>query len=600
MELIFFFFVFLYPLFMAVYWMTGAILFFNRLERRRKKPPKLESYPKVSILVPCHNEERCIRDAVQQLLNNNYPNYEIITINDGSTDATGEILQELSRDTNKLKVVTLTQNYGKAMALKAGALASSAEYLMCIDADALLDKNALFWMVRHFLTGPRVGAVTGNPRVINKRGLLARIQIGEFSAIVGMVKRTQRNIGRIFTVSGVNACFRKAALHDVGYWSAETVTEDIDISWKLQMRYWDIRYEPQALTWILVPETIKALWKQRLRWAQGGFEAAVKFNRDIFRWKNRRMWFVGLEYWVSVLWCYAISFTILCWVATQLLPPGTMPASLAVHTLIPKWTGVALAIVCLTQFSVGLLLDSLYERRGLFRYIFWAIWYPAVYWVLSAATTAVAVPKAIFKKGKTRHAVWVSPGRQLLYAPMRLRAQRNKQEHRNFYWRIIPTAVAGTKKYAELVLMFISWSLWVYLVTPLISLMVWLAGGYLFKKEMLSPYSMEMFGHALSYGGVILAMWVFTAYWIVWNHIRYSDRNRRKTESPPVTVQQICDTTLLSADSVDYMRKTKETFLHYDEEDKPVLDKHITGFTRQMKFSEMKSTPQTATVVAES
>ena len=600
MEFVLFVFVFFYPLFMAVYWMTGALIFFSRRERRGRKPPQLSNHPKVSILVPCHNEQNCVRDTIQQLAKNNYPAFDIIAVNDGSSDNTAEILHELSQDISSLKVVTLTKNYGKAMALNAGVIASDAEYIMCVDADALLDRDALFWMMRHFIDCPRVAAVTGNPRVINKTSLLSRIQIGEFSAIVGMVKRTQRNIGRLFTVSGVNACFRKSALHEVGYWSSETVTEDIDISWKLQLRKWDVRYEPRALTWILVPETIKALWKQRLRWAQGGFEAAVKFNRDIFRWKNRRMWFVGLEYWVSVLWCYAISFTILCWVATQLLPPGTMPASLAVHTLIPKWTGVALAIVCLTQFSVGLLLDSLYERRGLFRYIFWAIWYPAVYWVLSAATTAVAVPKAIFKKGKTRHAVWVSPGRQLLYAPMRLRAQRNKQEHRNFYWRIIPTAVAGTKKYAELVLMFISWSLWVYLVTPLISLMVWLAGGYLFKKEMLSPYSMEMFGHALSYGGVILAMWVFTAYWIVWNHIRYSDRNRRKTESPPVTVQQICDTTLLSADSVDYMRKTKETFLHYDEEDKPVLDKHITGFTRQMKFSEMKSTPQTATVVAES
>ena len=600
MNYMLFVFVFFYPLFMAVYWMTGAIIFFGRRERRGRKPPQLESYPKISILVPCHNEQNCVRDTIHQLANNNYPAFDIIAVNDGSTDSTADILHELSQEISALKVVTLTNNYGKAMALNAGVIASDAEYIMCVDADALLDKDALFWMVKHFLDCPRVGAVTGNPRVINKTSLLSRIQIGEFSAIVGMVKRTQRNIGRLFTVSGVNACFRKSALQDVGYWSSETVTEDIDISWKLQFRYWDIRYEPRALTWILVPETLKSLWKQRLRWAQGGFEAAIKFHRQIFQWKNRRMWFVGLEYWISVLWCYAIMFTIACWAATQVLPAGTMPESLAVHTLIPKWTGVALAIVCLTQFSVGLVLDSLYERRGLFRYIFWAIWYPAVYWLLSAATTVVAVPKGILKKGKTRHAVWVSPGRKLQYAPLRFRQQRQKQEHRNFFWRIIPTAVAGTKKYTELLLMFISWSLWVYLVTPLISLLVWVAGAYLFKKEMMTPYSIDLFTHALNYGGVILTMWVFTAFWIIWNHSRYSNRNRRTTPAPVVTVPEICEMTTLSEDSVAYLRNTKETFMHYDEEDKPVLDRHISGFTRQMKFEGSQPKSPSSTLVVES
>ena len=556
---------------MAVYWMTGAILFFNRLERRRKKPPKLESYPKVSILVPCHNEERCIRDAVQQLLNNNYPNYEIITINDGSTDATGEILQELSRDTNKLKVVTLTQNYGKAMALKAGALASSAEYLMCIDADALLDKNALFWMVRHFLTGPRVGAVTGNPRVINKRGLLARIQIGEFSAIVGMVKRTQRNIGRIFTVSGVNACFRKAALHDVGYWSAETVTEDIDISWKLQMRYWDIRYEPQALTWILVPETIKALWNQRLRWAQGGFEAATKFGKQIFQWRNRRMWNVAAEYWVSVLWCYALAFTVLCFGATHLLPPDVWPESLKVQTLVPGWTGVVLAVVCLMQFSVGIILDSLYEKRGLFRYLFWAIWYPAIYWAITAATTIVAVPKGLRKMGKTRYAVWTSPVRKLQYAPIRFRKSKKKQEQRLFFWRIIP----NPKRFAELLIMVISWTLWVYLITPLLSLVVWGTGAYLFMDRMISPGSYETFMHAFNYGAVIFTMWVSMAAWILWNKYRYGRRNRRFAAPSAVTNLQLSEAMGICPADIEQLRNKKQVYLRFNDKDHVVVEEGI-------------------------
>src|SRR3990170_3044037 len=216
--------------------MMGAVVYFVRREQARPELPTLNAHPKVAILIPCHNEELVLTHSIEQLLDNEYPNIEVIAIDDGSTDNSATVLAELAARHERLRVVTLTRNYGKAMALRAGSMVASSEFLMCIDADALLSRDALFWIVRHFLNGPRVGAITG------------------------MVKRTQRSLGRIFTVSGVNACYRRAALHDVGYWTPNTVTEDIDISWKLQLKYWDIRYEPRALTWILVPESIRSLW----------------------------------------------------------------------------------------------------------------------------------------------------------------------------------------------------------------------------------------------------------------------------------------------------------------------------------------------------
>ena len=88
-------------------------------------------------------------------------------------------------------------------------------------------------------------------------------------------------------------------LHEVGYWSTNMVTEDIDISWKMQTHYYDVRYEPNALCWILMPETLKGLWKQRVRWAQGGAEVLLKF-KDIFtNIKKRRMWPVYIELVIS-------------------------------------------------------------------------------------------------------------------------------------------------------------------------------------------------------------------------------------------------------------------------------------------------------------
>lgn len=579
--LIFFIFVFFYPLFMAIYWMTGALVFFRRRERRGAKPPVLKEHPAVAILVPCHNEEKCVHDALMQLSENHYPNFEIIAVDDGSTDDTPKILHELTKQIANLKVITLTDNYGKAMALNAGVLATDAEYIMCIDADAILDKDALFWMLQHFINSPRVGAVTGNPRVINKSSLLSRIQIGEFSAIVGMVKRTQRTIGRLFTISGVNSCFRKSALHDVGYWSSETVTEDIDISWKLQFRYWDIRYEPHALTRILVPETIISLWRQRLRWAQGGFEAAIKFGREMFRWKNRRMWIIGIEYWVSVAWCYAVAFTLLCFAGTYALPEDVWPQALAVPSLVPGWTGVTLALVCLLQFTVGLVLDSLYERRGLFIYLFWAIWYPAVYWILSAATTVVAIPKAIFRSKKTRHAVWKSPVRRLQHAPLKLGKNRNDvvPEHKYSFARIVPK----TKRLIEVVITFVSWSLWVYLITPLISVIVWYVGGSLFVEKMLTPGSLLTLQNISQYGVAIFSMWLALALWITWNKVRYSEmRDRRKTKAPLVSDQQLSEHTGLTVSALNIMKDSRELSLHFDEQDKPKLEYDV----EQVRLSE--------------
>ncbi len=569
MEVFLFVFVFFYPVFMAIYWTTGAIIFFNRRESRNAKRPELETHPKVAILVPCHNEASCIRDALLQLSKNHYPSFEIIAINDGSTDQTGEILNELTGEIENLKVVNLTRNYGKAIALKSGVMASTSEFVMCIDADALLDKDALFWMIKHFQNGPRVGAVTGNPRVLNKTSLLSRIQIGEFSAIVGMVKRTQRNIGRIFTVSGVNTCFRLAALHDVGYWSADTVTEDIDISWKLQLRYWDIRYEPRAITWILVPETLASLWKQRLRWAQGGFEAATKYAKEMFQWRNRRMWIIGIEYWVSLVWCYSLGFTVLCWAATHTVPTEYWPESLRIQTILPEWSGVALAMVCLLQFAVGLAIDSLYEKRGLFRYIFWAIWYPAVYWIINATTTIVAVYKHFLKSGEKRHGRWESPTRSLLYAPLRIREARSQHEQRRLFWRIVPES----KKFAEVLVTFISWSLWVYLITPLLSLVVWGLGAHLFMDKMLTAAGYQALLNTAGFFVLIAVMWVSLASWIVWNKKRYAGkRNRRSRSLPTVTMDDMSKAMCTQNGEVKHLRETTESFLYYDDEQSPVVD----------------------------
>jgi len=407
-------FIYYYPLFMAYIWMFGAIIFYFRFERGLRRhaehSPELAEYPPVSILIPCYNEAENIRETVEILLQQKYPTIEIIAINDGSKDNTLAVLQQLAEQHSRLRVVNLHTNQGKAMGLRTAALLANSEFLVCIDGDALLAPEAVTWMVRHFLNNPKVGAVTGNPRIRNRSTLLGRIQVGEFSAIVGMIKRAQRSYGRVFTVSGVIAAFRKSALHDVGYWSNDMVTEDIDISWKLQLAGWSIYFEPNALCWVLMPETLKGLWRQRVRWAQGGAEVLLRYFSALFRWSSRGMWTLYLECLVSTVWAYLILLHLLYGAAA--LFSGSHDESL--HNLSPSWTSTLLSLTCLIQFGVSLAIDSRYEYRngGTARYYYWMVWYPIAYWLMNVGTTIAGSIKAIRKK-RGQRALWVTLDRGL-------------------------------------------------------------------------------------------------------------------------------------------------------------------------------------------
>jgi poly-beta-1,6-N-acetyl-D-glucosamine synthase len=404
-------FIFLYPLLMSIVWTMGGLFFYLRWEKR--PIPRLPAYPLVSIIVPAHNEESVIEDVIRHLSDLNYPQYEVIVVNDGSTDRTAEILNRLSRQNpDWLKVIHMNPNSGKSRALNTGILFCKGQFIVTMDADSYLDPDALLWMMDHLIAYPRVGAVTGNPRVLNRTTLLSRIQIGEYSSIIGLIKRTQRLLGKVLTVSGVIAAFRKSALLECGLFDADTVTEDIDITWKLQRKFWDVRYEPRALCWVLVPETLDGLWRQRIRWAQGGIEVLWKHTSIWKDVRQRRLWPVYVEYFLGVVWAHL--FLLICagWLVTSFLNLfyDTIPV-LYPAPFFPKWEGSILALTCLFQFVVSLLLDRQYEDKSLLKYYFWVIWYALFYWVLCSLAVIASLYKMIFQSKVT--VTWKSPDRGL-------------------------------------------------------------------------------------------------------------------------------------------------------------------------------------------
>jgi biofilm PGA synthesis N-glycosyltransferase PgaC len=197
-------------------------------------------------------------------------------------------------------------------------------------------------------------------------------------------------------------------LLDVGFWSRDILTDDIDVSWKLQLRHWDVRFEPHALCWILTPETMHGLWRQRLRWAMGSVQVILKNLWMLRLWRHRRMWPIFYEYFASVVWAYAMTLVFALWLLGLVVP---MPRALYVATVLPTWYGVVLGTTCLLQILVSMSLERRYDYH-LLRYYYWMIWYPLAYWMLNMTTTVVAVIKVIVRE-RGACACWISPDRGL-------------------------------------------------------------------------------------------------------------------------------------------------------------------------------------------
>ena len=394
-------FVFWYPAVMAMLWVFGALLFYFSNERHGALP--LEKFPFVSILMPAHNESSILYPVIEQMVELNYPNYEIIIINDGSSDDTAEVIKNLTAKYPIVRGIDLKPNCGKANALYLGLIASKGEILVGVDADSYLDKNAIRYLVSHFVNennGERVGAVTGNPRVRNRGSLLGKLQLCEYASIISLIKRTQRVLGKVMTVSGVCVAYRKRALVDCGFWDRDMMTEDIAVTWKLEKKFWDVRYEPRALCWMLVPETVKGLWRQRKRWSEGGLEVIFR-HWDIFKsWRRRRMTPIYFEQVLSFMWS-------VCWLVFTIILICMEITGKTVFTDY-IWKSQFLSFICLFQFIVAMFLESKYDRDVL-KNAWSVIWYPLFYWYINVFIALAAVLRAILPNKKL--ATWKSPDR---------------------------------------------------------------------------------------------------------------------------------------------------------------------------------------------
>lgn len=390
-------FVITYPLVTSIIW--EAFSLYYRFHWETHKYTQASTYtPPVSVIVPAYNEEKGIGKNLRALSRMSYENFEIVIINDGSTDNTVQECLPYLND-SRIRLINKKVNQGKALALNDSLPCLNGDIIVILDADAEPESDLLQNLVWHFQY-PWVGAVTGHPRVKNVVNLLSRIQVVEFCSIIGLLRRSQRIWGNIMTISGIVAAFRKEAIYDVKGFRPEMYTEDIDITWRLQQHHWAVHYEPRAIVWMDVPTTLHGFFKQRLRWARGLIQVLKKNFKIIHHWKAKGMWLIYGEACLSISWCLMYGITFFTELVRFIL---STIAGLSVQTSL-QWTFV-LFTATLIQLFIGILIEYRYDR-DVVKFAPYAIFYPIFYWIFMVIVTLAAIP--VLWKSWKEQVVWSS------------------------------------------------------------------------------------------------------------------------------------------------------------------------------------------------
>jgi cellulose synthase/poly-beta-1,6-N-acetylglucosamine synthase-like glycosyltransferase/peptidoglycan/xylan/chitin deacetylase (PgdA/CDA1 family) len=240
--------------------------------RRRRGKAGTEYFPSVTIVVPAYNEAVGIERAVRSLAASDYQEFEIVVVDDGSTDATAQIVAGLGLENVRL---VRQDNAGKAAALNTGVELSSPDVVVMVDGDTLFEPGTLRKLVAPF-AGADVAAVSGNTKVGNRQGLLGRWQHIEYVIGFNLDRRMYEVLQCTPTVPGAVGAFRRAALEEVGGVPGDTLAEDTDLTLAIGRTGRRVLYAEDARAWTEAPSTLSTLWRQRYRWSFGTMQSVFK------------------------------------------------------------------------------------------------------------------------------------------------------------------------------------------------------------------------------------------------------------------------------------------------------------------------------------
>jgi cellulose synthase/poly-beta-1,6-N-acetylglucosamine synthase-like glycosyltransferase len=285
----------------------GALALAQRLRsRRREREHAGEHYePFVSVVVPAYNEERVIRKTIESLLASDYPDFEIIVVDDGSPDRTSEVVAEGFRKEPRVRLFR-KENGGKAEALNYGLARARGEVVVALDADTVFEPQTMRALARRF-ADPSVGAVAGNAKVGNRINLVTRWQALEYVTSQNLDRRAFSSLNCITVVPGSVGAWRRELLEHAGGFSSDTLAEDQDLTMRVRRLGYRVGYEETAVAWTEAPDTLRGLRKQRFRWSFGTLQCLWKHKGALFRPRYGTLGFVAMPN----VWVFQVLFPLI-------------------------------------------------------------------------------------------------------------------------------------------------------------------------------------------------------------------------------------------------------------------------------------------------
>lgn len=251
--------------------------------------------PFVSVIIAAYNEAKVLRRTLEELHWSVYPNFEVIVVNDGSTDKTQEVLEQYASEWSMLRVACQDRNMGKAAALNRAIEMARGDIIVTQDADTILEPQTISMLARHF-RNPKVTAVAGHVKVGNRRNILTAWQSLEYLSGICVTRMAEGLLGAISIVPGACAAWRKEAVIAAGGYSGSTLAEDSDLTLSIQKRGGKIVQDNKAVAWTEAPLKVRPFGRQRLRWMVGNLQAYRKHWDMILRPKYGVLGMVSLPY----------------------------------------------------------------------------------------------------------------------------------------------------------------------------------------------------------------------------------------------------------------------------------------------------------------
>ena len=411
----------LYPITGAFFWFFGALSYrFLRPNSEDNDWQVLapKDQPMITIMIPAHNEEVMIESTITYLFEQlNYTNFEILVMNDGSTDETATIIKRLEQRFPRLRMIEIVKNKGKAHAFNIGMYFAKGDYILSNDADTIPEPDALMKYMNYFIHDRdlNTSAVTANMDVQNRTKLIGKSQTVEFSSIVGVIKRSQSAVNdSMYAYSGANTMYRKSFLIDVGGFRQNRATEDISIAWDHQMIGAVPRFAPNIVFHMNVPETIGDLYKQRKRWAQGGTEVwLTNIKKFVFHpIKHRYQLSMFIDSTLSIVWSFFFIITTAIFLITLLYFLMTGNVERFFHSIEMSFIFVTFEMLAgLLQLLAALILD---HHGAKLKYLIFAPLYMLFFWMINPITIAATFIPALKTILGFGSGTWVSPKRQQL------------------------------------------------------------------------------------------------------------------------------------------------------------------------------------------